>query len=109
VESKIHSQPRVASEIGAAHGMRIRKRATPLPKNDFMSARARMLPSVMTATCDTSVNTNVLRSERWNTGLASTFLKFWRPTKENWRLPAEELVRLRKTARRNGSATSSAM
>ena len=44
-----------------------------------------------------------------NTGLAVTFLKFCSPTKENSRLPAEELVRLRNRASRNGTATSRVM
>jgi len=55
------------------------------------------------------VNTKVLRSARWKTGLAMTFLKFVRPTNENCRLPAEELVRLRNSASRNGTATSRVM
>src|SRR5437870_1874226 len=109
VESKIQSHPSVASEIGAAHGIRIRNRAIDFPKNGLMSARARMLPRIITASWDTSVKTKVLRRARWNTGLATTFLKFERPTKENSRLPAEELVRLKNTASKNGSATSKRM
>src|SRR3989442_5153076 len=98
VESKIHSQPSVASEIGAAHGSRMRKRAIALPWNDFMSARASTLPSTITASCETKVNTNVLRRARRKTGLAMTFSKFRRPTNENSRLPADELVELRDSA-----------
>jgi hypothetical protein len=109
VESKIQSHPSVASEIGAAHGMRMRNRARPLPRNGFISARARMLPSTITASCETNVNTNVFRRARWKTALPSTFRKFCRPTNENCRLPADELVRLRNTASRNGRPTSSAM
>src|SRR4029453_10160212 len=46
--------------------------------------------------CETKVNTKVLRRARWKTGLVTTFRKFCSPTKENSRLPAEELVRLEK-------------
>src|SRR5581483_7363828 len=103
VESKIHSQPRVASEIGAAHGRRIRKRTTDLPANFFMSARARTLPSTITAVWEMTVKRNVFFSERWKTGLATTARKFRSPTKEMSRLPADELLTLSTSARRNGT------
>src|SRR5213593_3835684 len=106
VESKIHNQPSVASEIGAAHGIRIRKRASDLPRKRLSNARARTLPRRITVTCEISVNTNVLRNARWKTGLEITFLKFWSPTNEKSRLPADELVSDRNTASRNGKATS---
>src|SRR5689334_25337784 len=109
VEWKIHSHPGVAGEIGAAHGSRIRKRTTSLPRNGFKRARARMLPRKMTRNWETKVKTKVFRSARWNTGLPSTERKFCSPTNENWRLPAEELVRLRKTASRKGRPTSRKM
>jgi hypothetical protein len=92
--------------MGAAHGIRMRKRTSSLPRNGLRRARARMLPSTMTRNCETKVNTKVLRRARWKTGLVTTFRKFCSPTKENSRLPAEELVRLRKSARRKGKATS---
>ncbi len=109
VESKIHSQPRVASEIGAAHGSRIRNRTKSLPRNGFISARARTFPITMTRACETNVKTKVFHRARRNTGLDTTARKFCRPTKEKSRLPAEELVRLRKTASTNGIATSRKM
>ena len=109
VESKIHSQPRVASEIGAAQGSRIRNRTRSLPRNGFINARARTLPSPMTSTCETRVKTKVFQRARRKTGLATTARKFCNPTNENWRLPADELVRLRNTASRNGIATSRKM
>jgi hypothetical protein len=51
------------------------------------------------------VKTNVFRSARRKTGLDRTLRKFCRPTNEKSRLPADELVRLRNTASRNGIAT----
>src|SRR5215472_2257672 len=102
VESKIHNQPRVAREMGAAHGIKMRKRTRSLPRNFLSKARARMLPRTMTRTCETKVNTKVFQSARRNTGFLTTLAKFWRPTKEKSRLPAEELVRLRKRARTKG-------
>ena len=105
VESKIHSQPRVAREMGAAHGISIRKRTSPRPRNGRRRARARMLPSTMTRSWDTKVNRKVFRRASRKTALLNTLAKFWRPTKEKSRLPAEELVRLRKRASRKGTAT----
>ncbi len=67
------------------------------------------LPKTMTSTWETNVKTNVFQSARRNTGFATTFLKFCSPTKEKSRLPAEELVRLRKSASTKGSATSRKM
>ena len=99
----------MASEIGAAHGSRIRKRARPLPRNGFISARASTLPSTITVSCETKVNTNVFQRARRKTALATTFSKFCSPTNENSRLPADELVRLSTSASRKGMATSSAM
>ena len=109
VESKIHSQPSVASEIGAAQGIRIRNRAIVLPRKRRMSARARMLPNAITRTCETNVKTKVFQSARLKTGLPTTARKFLNPTNETSRLPAEEFVRLRRTAATNGSATSRRM
>src|SRR5215471_15047 len=106
VESKIQSQPRVASEIGAAQGIRMRKRTSDLPRKSFMRARARMLPSTMTVICVTNVKTNVFVSDRWNTRFLMTLRKFSKPTKEKLRLPADEFVKLRATARTKGRATS---
>ena len=57
----------------------------------------------------TKVNTKVFINARRNTGLFITERKFCNPTKENSRLPAEELVRLRNRASRNGNATSRKM
>jgi hypothetical protein len=65
-----------------------------------MSARARMLPRAMTRSCETKVKTNVFHRARWNTGLETTFRKLRSPTKSNCSDPAEEFVRLRKTASR---------
>ena len=99
----------MASEIGAAHGMRIRKRTRNLPRNFLRSARARILPRKITRNCETNVKMKVFLSARRKTGLVATFLKFWSPTKEKSRLPADELVRLRKSASRKGRATSRMM
>src|SRR5215469_4822146 len=95
VESKIQSHPSVASEMGAAHGIRMRNRTSDLPRNGFIRARARMLPRTMTETCVTKVKRKVLVSERRNVPLLSTLRKLARPTKDTSRLPADEFVKLR--------------
>src|SRR5262249_38250809 len=109
VESKIHSQPSVARDTGAAQGIRMTKRTSARPGKRFSRARARMFPHTITVSWDTNVKMNEFLRDRWNTGFRTTLGKFWSPTNENSRLPADELVRLRNTASRKGSPTSAAM
>ena len=91
--------------MGAAHGMRMRKRTKDFPANFFISARARILPITMTASCETKVKMKVLRRARRKTVFVTTLWKFCSPTNETSRLPAEELVTLSPRARRKGTPT----
>src|SRR3989454_1660878 len=106
VESKIHVHAIAASDTGAAHGSRIRKRTRRRPTTAASRTNAPAVARITTRACEPTVNSTVLLRALWNCGSETIVAKLRSPTHENERLPAVAALKLSSTASTRGARTN---